>query len=596
VFIKNIKKILHVSSVAFFSALIFPIIIYASVTDGTIIKSTSTDGYAWGENVGWINFGTTEGNVHITSSGLNGYAWDSVYGWINLAPTGSGVVNDGNGNLSGFAWSAGTGFIDFTGVIIDSSGKFSGQAFGATYGRLNFSCSTCNITTDWRPASTIVSNNPVGVGSALLIADTRSTTTQTQPVLEEPSTVFVPPIGSKTPPSQVSSPTQIPASTEENPINEQPVISQDGLPTVTPTTGKTFTTPSVPKLTLDMGALLNNLINAFNNFIDWGKKTFDKLAKLINTPEGSAITKSISTLGIVSALSVPLISVSFSDLWLMLLRFLGLLMGALGLKKKSRSWGTVYDSVTKRPLDPVYVSLINSETGKEVSSAITDLDGRYGFLVMPGKYKLVAQKTNYIQPSVKMAGKVFDEVYNDLYFGEELLITQEGQIISKNIPMDSLSFDWNEFAKIKMNVNTFMKGRDITWAKISSVIFFIGAVVAFVAVFAAPEPYNYIIAGIYVLAYLLNYLVFQTKKSGTLTEGSTGAPLSFAIISIFREGETVPLTKKIADKFGAYYALVPNGKYSIKIEKKNNDGSYSEIFNSSVVYIKSGVINENLAL
>jgi hypothetical protein len=292
---------------------------------------------------------------------------------------------------------------------------------------------------------------------------------------------------------------------------------------------------------------------------------------------------------------VPLISITLSDLWLIWLRFTGLLLGAIGLKKKSRDWGTVYDSVTKRPLDPVYVSLINAETGKEITGAITDIDGRYGFLVLPGKYRLEAKKTNYIQPSKKMVGRSFDEVYNDLYFGEELLITQEGQIISKNIPMDSLSFDWNEFAKTKMNVNKFIRQNDITWAKISNIIFSIGAVVALMALIVAPEPYNYIIAGFYVLAYILNYSM-RTKKAGILTERSTKAPLSFAIVSVYREGEDTPLTKKIADKFGAYYALVPKGNYSIKVEKKNDDGSYTDIFKSSVVYIKNGLINENLAL
>ena len=45
--------------------LFLPVIVFASSTDGTI---DSTYKYAWSENVGWINFGTTEGNVHITDS------------------------------------------------------------------------------------------------------------------------------------------------------------------------------------------------------------------------------------------------------------------------------------------------------------------------------------------------------------------------------------------------------------------------------------------------------------------------------------------------------------------------------------------------
>ena len=251
------------------------------------------------------------------------------------------------------------------------------------------------------------------------------------------------------------------------------------------------------------------------------QKNLAKNAKrFVNTGTGSAITKTISTLGVATGLSLPLAaaSASFSDLGLVLARLFGFFLELFGLKKKSRPWGTVYDSITKRPLDPVYVSLINLETNQEVDSAITDFDGRYGFIALPGRYKIEAQKTNYLSPSIKMKGRSFDEVYNDLYFGGELVIKNEGEIIARNIPMDSMSFNWNEFAKTKMNVNKFIKGRDITWARISKVLFFIGAIVSLIALIFAPAPYNFIIAGFYIFAYILNYVVFKTKKSGILME------------------------------------------------------------------------------
>lgn len=121
---------------------------FASTTNGTIQNQ-----YAWGENVGWVNFLPTDGDIHITDSTITGYAWDPNYGWINFAPTQSGVINDGSGNLSGYAWSTGGGYINFSGVVINSSGKFTGIASGVTYGQLTFDCNQCNVTTDWRPSS-----------------------------------------------------------------------------------------------------------------------------------------------------------------------------------------------------------------------------------------------------------------------------------------------------------------------------------------------------------------------------------------------------------------------------------------------------------
>lgn len=142
-----------------------PVVLFASETNGTV---DVTNKYAWSENIGWINFGTSGGSVAITDAGLTGYAWSDNYGWIFLDPSGSGVSNNAEGTLSGQAWGENTGFIDFSGVTIDSSGLFSGHASGTVTGQISFNCSNSSscgssdfkVGTDWRPASTRVQDDP----------------------------------------------------------------------------------------------------------------------------------------------------------------------------------------------------------------------------------------------------------------------------------------------------------------------------------------------------------------------------------------------------------------------------------------------------
>jgi len=123
---------------------------FASSTDGTI---DSTYKYAWGENTGWIDFSTSNGDVHVTDSVLSGYALSETVGWINL----DDVANDGEGNLSGYAWSENSGFIKFNptngGVVINSSGEFTGSALGENTGWIIFD-GDYTVKTDWRPRST----------------------------------------------------------------------------------------------------------------------------------------------------------------------------------------------------------------------------------------------------------------------------------------------------------------------------------------------------------------------------------------------------------------------------------------------------------
>ena len=132
---------------------IFAIPVFASNVDGTITPSPK---YAFGENLGWINFGCDNCNVHVTDTGLTGHAWSRSFGWINLSPTvGSGVTNNCAGVLGGKAWSRTLGWVDFSGATIDANGKFTGMAGvpDTKAGRINFDCDSCNVSTDWRQCS-----------------------------------------------------------------------------------------------------------------------------------------------------------------------------------------------------------------------------------------------------------------------------------------------------------------------------------------------------------------------------------------------------------------------------------------------------------
>ncbi len=114
--------------------------------------------------VNWKPTGSTA--IAITDSGITGYAWGDEIGWINFDPTGSGVdINSNTGALSGYAYANTGSWINFNptdvsggtdvGVTIDSDGEFTGWAWvsGANGGWMKFDCglsATC-VKTDWRP-------------------------------------------------------------------------------------------------------------------------------------------------------------------------------------------------------------------------------------------------------------------------------------------------------------------------------------------------------------------------------------------------------------------------------------------------------------
>jgi hypothetical protein len=407
------------------------------------------------------------------------------------------------------------------------------------------------------------------------------------PIIEEIIEVIVPPIIPD--PEVIIPPTIVPEETNTPDIVIGDTTNNND---VTSTTGNDGTDTQE-------GISVEKLID---DGIEIIKGITEEAKIILAIPAVSVTTKTITTVGVVAGTTATISTlafatpITFSEVWFLPGRLFGLILGWLGVRRKSRPWGTVYDSVTKRPIDPAYVSLINQVDGKEVAMAITDIDGRYGFSAPKGKYTIIARKTNYIFPSVKINNLNFDEVYSNLYFGNEIIIGNDGDIITKDIPMDSQDFDWNEFAKNKQGLNVFIKSKDIFWAKFSKIVFWLGFAVALLALLFVPAPYNYGIFALYIVLYVLNFFGFGSKKSGILKDIKTNSPLSFAIVKIFREGSDIEMIKKVADINGKYYCLIPNGSYYMKVEKKNIDGTYASIYQSDLFDVKRGIINMNVEI
>ena len=132
--------------------------VFASTTLGTIDTTAS---FAWGENIGWVNFNATNGDVKVSDTGLSGYALSENAGWIYLGD----VANDGEGNLSGFAYGENVGYIKFNptngGVTINQDGEFFGSALSENAGWIIFS-GDYQVKTDWRPKRTRHTNTSSG--------------------------------------------------------------------------------------------------------------------------------------------------------------------------------------------------------------------------------------------------------------------------------------------------------------------------------------------------------------------------------------------------------------------------------------------------
>jgi len=343
---------------------------------------------------------------------------------------------------------------------------------------------------------------------------------------------------------------------------------------------------------------LSNTEPYLQNILDKTTENANKTLIFLEDPEIKIVTNTATLAGIIlgaftlGAGIIPAAPMGLPDTSI---RLWSLFLYAFGFKRKRNPWGTVYDSSTKQPLDPAHL-VLKDEQGKEISTCITDMDGRYGFLVEPGKYIISSNKTHYTFPSTKLINQTSDELYQDLYFGTTIEINKTGEIINRNIPMDRVNFDWNEFAKNEQQKMRFFRKKEIWINQIARILFFIGFILAFMALFETPKLYNLIIFIIYSVFYFMRRRMLSKHLRGTVIDEKTNTPLSYGILRIFLSSTGKEIAKKITDRLGNYYCIIQNGSYVISIDRKNLDGTYSNAYTSPKLIVKKGFLKKNFKI
>ncbi|MDD5606813.1 MAG: hypothetical protein PHN37_03065, partial [Candidatus Pacebacteria bacterium] len=68
-----------------------------------------------------------------------------------------------------------------------------------------------------------------------------------------------------------------------------------------------------------------------------------------------------------------------------------------------------------------------------------------------------------------------------------------------------------------------------------------------------------------------------------------------ALVRIFNQDKSKEMFKRTTDKLGKYFCIVPPGEYTLVVQKKQEDESYSLILETKVKAQK-GIINMDLGV
>ncbi|HRH23336.1 MAG TPA: carboxypeptidase regulatory-like domain-containing protein, partial [Candidatus Magasanikbacteria bacterium] len=325
--------------------------------------------------------------------------------------------------------------------------------------------------------------------------------------------------------------------------------------------------------------------------VDAARVAIEKTGRVIDNPTVEKVDETVAA-PILAATAVVNVVVGGVTLLSQILIFLRLLflqpLLLLFKRRKQKTWGTVFNTYTKQPLDLAMVRLVHGENDKIVRTQVTDAQGRYFMAAGSGTYLLKTTKEGF-GPHSSIHDE--DSVYSNLYHGEKLELRGKESELNYNIPLEPVYEEKSTASIIK----------EYTRRMLQKTLSLIGAIATIVSLIISPTVWM----GGLLVVHLLLYIVmkrFAAKKvkgdHGQVVETKTKKPLKKVVIRVFDNAYNKLVDTAITDNDGNYAILVGPSIYYITAEKEGYVRYQSPIIDLSSEKTAGigGVIAENVFL
>jgi hypothetical protein len=255
--------------------------------------------------------------------------------------------------------------------------------------------------------------------------------------------------------------------------------------------------------------------------------------------------------------------------------------------KKQKTWGVVFNTYTKQPIDLALVRLVHDEKNNIIRTQVTDTKGRYFMVGGIGNYRLEADKEGFVLDATH--GE--DAQYTNVYAGGALALTAERNELNYNIPLQP--------ADEKKTAEHILKeyGRVALHKTVSMV----GAVATVVSFIISPNVWITGLLLAHIVLYRVMKRVAQKKvvgEYGVSVDADTNKKLEKVIVRVFEASYNKLVDTTITDAKGRYAILVGPGTYYLTAEKSGYELYKSENIDFSKERTNGvgGVIAENIVL
>ncbi|MDD5039662.1 MAG: carboxypeptidase regulatory-like domain-containing protein [Patescibacteria group bacterium] len=275
------------------------------------------------------------------------------------------------------------------------------------------------------------------------------------------------------------------------------------------------------------------------------------------------VEPSVTTAAIIVATGVTattITSFQLINIIYLFFRFSYLWLAPVAFGKRKRSWGSVFDSTTGRPIRRAIVRIFSREFNKLRESQITDAQGRFGFLVEPGEYYVTVVRPGYIFPSHILKTAAISQ-YENIYRGDTFTVSEkDAGTLNINIPIDP---DTEAVPESRLRWLRILNRIGFILERVSTPLLITGTVLSWLALVLDPVIANYAILSLYTALIFIKYLIggILERSWGVTQDAETGEPISMAVVRIYNAEKSTLLGTRVTNSRGQFTALVAPGSY-----------------------------------
>lgn len=241
--------------------------------------------------------------------------------------------------------------------------------------------------------------------------------------------------------------------------------------------------------------------------------------------------------------------------WWELLQLLNLASLAGLRRREEKPWGVVIDKASRRPVTGASVKVFDAASRKLKDSQLTDVEGRFGFLVPPGLYYLHIGKGGYQE---------YESEFIEVPESEEEALNLEIKLEEKS----RRGVFWRTLGGWLRE--TFAVG--------SPWILVLGTIVSLVIAILFPSTLHYIVLGLYVALDILKIIIdnWTVKPFGTVTSRADQLPLALAVVKVFDARRNWLMQTRVTNQKGQFKLLILPGEYIVTCSKQDYQSYASE--------------------